>query len=69
MGEVWKARDTRLNRDVAIRKCDAAFSGRFQKEAGAITALNHPKIRTLYDVGPDYLAGRQNRGRQSLMRI
>ena len=55
MGEVWRARDPRLNRDVAIKTSRAEFSGRFQKEAQAIAALNHPNICTLYDVGPDYL--------------
>src|SRR5216683_4248411 len=55
MGEVWKARDTRLNRDVAVKTSRVGFSGRFQKEAQAIAALNHPNICTLYDVGPDYL--------------
>ena len=55
MGEVWKARDARLNRDVAIKTSRAEFSGRFQKEAQAIAALNHPNICTLHDVGPDYL--------------
>ena len=51
MGEVWKARDTRLHRDVAIKTSRVGFSGRFQKEAQAIAALNHPNICTLYDVG------------------
>src|SRR5947209_8868045 len=55
MGEVWKARDTRLNRDVAIKTSRAEFSGRFQKEAHAIAALNHSNICTLFDIGPDYL--------------
>src|SRR5260370_16078464 len=55
MGEVWKARDTRVKRDVAIKASRVGFSGRFQKEAQAIAALNHPNICTLYDVGPDYL--------------
>ena len=55
MGEVWKARDPRLNRDVAIKTSRAEFSGRFQKEAQVIAALNHPNICTLHDVGPDYL--------------
>src|SRR6267154_3418212 len=55
MGEVWKARDTRLNRDVAIKTSLVGLSGRFQKEAQSIAALNHPNICTLYDVGPDYL--------------
>ncbi len=55
MGEVWKARDTRLNRIVAIKQCKEDFSDRFLREARAIAALNHPNICTLYDVGPDYL--------------
>jgi len=55
MGEVWKARDTRLDRIVAIKFSQAAFSDRFQREARAVAALNHPNIATLYDVGPDYL--------------
>ena len=55
MGEVWKARDTRLDRIVAIKVCDNEFSGRFLKEARAISSLNHPHICTLFDVGPNYL--------------
>ena len=55
MGEVWKARDMRLNRDVAIKTSRIGFGGRFQKEAKTIAALNHPNICTLFDVGPDYL--------------
>src|SRR5215467_8188103 len=55
MGEVWKARDTRLDRVVAIKTSAAAFSERFEREARAVAALNHPHICTLYDVGPDYL--------------
>jgi len=55
MGEVWKARDTRLDRTVAIKRSAQRFSDRFQREARAIAALNHPHICTLYDVGPDYL--------------
>ena len=55
MGEVWKARDTRLNRDVAIKFCANQFSDRFLREARAIAALNHPNICTLFDIGPDYL--------------
>jgi serine/threonine-protein kinase len=55
MGEVWKARDTRLDRIVAIKVCDSEFSGRFLKEARAISSLNHPHICTLFDVGPNYL--------------
>ncbi len=55
MGEVWKARDSRLKREVAIKTLRTGFSARFQHEAQAIAALNHPHICTLYDVGPDYL--------------
>jgi len=55
MGEVWKARDTRLNRIVAIKQSHAHFSERFEREAHAIAALNHPHICQIYDVGPDYL--------------
>jgi TolB-like protein/predicted Ser/Thr protein kinase len=55
MGEVWKARDTRLDRDVAIKFCGNEFSGRFKREAKAIAALNHPNICQIYDIGPDYL--------------
>jgi len=55
MGEVWKARDTRLGRDVAIKISAEQFSERFEREARAVAALNHPNICTLYDVGPNYL--------------
>ena len=55
MGEVYKAHDPRLKRDVAIKVSAAQFSERFEREAHAIAALNHPYICTLYDIGPDYL--------------
>src|ERR1051325_2173937 len=55
MGEVYKARDTRLDRVVAIKFSKEAFSERFEREARAIAALNHPNICQLYDVGPNYL--------------
>ena len=55
MGDVYKAHDTRLGREVAIKTAKQEFSGRFQREARAISSLNHPNICTLYDVGPDYL--------------
>jgi len=55
MGEVWKARDTRVDRIVAIKIPQQQFSERFEREARAIAALNHPNICSLYDVGPDYL--------------
>jgi len=55
MGEVYRARDSRLNRDVAIKVSAAQFGERFEREAQAIAALNHPNICTLYDIGPNYL--------------
>src|SRR6267154_1882728 len=55
MGEVFKGRDTRLDRTVAIKISSAQFSTRFEREARSIAALNHPNICQLYDVGPDYL--------------
>jgi serine/threonine-protein kinase len=55
MGEVWKARDTRLDRVVAVKVSHDRFSERFTREAMAVAALNHPNICALYDVGPDYL--------------
>ena len=55
MGEVWKARDTRLGRTVAIKRLKGQHSARFEQEARAIAALNHPHICTLHDIGPDYL--------------
>jgi serine/threonine protein kinase len=55
MGEVWKARDTRLDRIVAMKFSQEKFSECFEREAKAISSLNHPNICTLYDVGPNYL--------------
>src|SRR3954454_1323826 len=55
MGEVYRARDTRLDRVVAMKAAKERFSERFTREARAIAALNHPHICQLYDVGPDYL--------------
>ena len=55
MGEVWKARDTRLDRIVAIKQLRGQHSARFQQEARAIAALNHPHICQIFDIGPDYL--------------
>src|SRR5436189_3404266 len=61
MGEVWKARDTRLDRSVAIKVLPAEFAEnaqlktRFEREAKTISQLNHPHIVTLYDVGDNYL--------------
>src|ERR1700737_3228057 len=55
MGEVYRARDTRLNREVAVKVSAEKFTERFEREAQAIAALNHPNICHLYDVGPNYL--------------
>ena len=57
MGEVWRARDTRLGRDVAIKVLPPALAAtpevraRFEREAKTISSLNHPNICTLHDVG------------------
>jgi eukaryotic-like serine/threonine-protein kinase len=54
-GEVWKARDTRLDRIVALKISKQEFSERFEREARAVAALNHPHICQIYDIGPNYL--------------
>lgn len=57
MGEVWRAKDTRLDREVAVKVLPASFAAdaqlriRFDREARAISSLNHPHICTLFDVG------------------
>src|SRR5438045_1221898 len=86
MGEVYRARDTRLDRTVAVKVLATALSStpevkaRFEREARAISALNHPNICTLHDVGSEAgidflvmefldgetLADRLQRGRLSL---
>jgi eukaryotic-like serine/threonine-protein kinase len=55
MGEVYRARDPRLGREVAIKVSTARFTERFEREARVIAQLNHSHICLLYDVGPDYL--------------
>jgi len=55
MGEVYRAHDTRLRRDVAIKVSAERFSERFETEARAIASLNHPNVCTLHDIGPNYL--------------
>ena len=55
MGEAYKARDTRLDRLVGIKVSKDQFSERFEREARAVAALNHPHICQLYDVGSNYL--------------
>jgi serine/threonine protein kinase len=57
MGEVYKARDTRLNRDVALKILPDSFANdaerlrRFEQETHVVAALNHPNILAIYDVG------------------
>jgi eukaryotic-like serine/threonine-protein kinase len=55
MGEIYRAVDTRLGRVVAVKIAQTQFIERFEREARAISSLNHPHICTLYDVGPNYL--------------
>ncbi len=55
MGKVYRGLDTRLDRPVAIKISAAQFSARFESEARAISALNHPNVCTLYDVGSNFL--------------
>ena len=55
MGEVFRGVDTRLGRTVAIKVVHGQFDARFEREARAISSLNHPHICTLYDIGPNYL--------------
>jgi len=55
MGQVYKAFDARLCREVAVKVAGERLSERFDREACAIAALNHPNICTVYDVGPNYL--------------
>jgi serine/threonine protein kinase len=63
MGEVYKATDTRLKRTVAVKVAAAEFSERFEREAHAVAALNHPHVCQLYDVGPNYLVMEYVEGR------
>ncbi len=55
MGQVYKAFDPRLHREVAIKIAAERFSERFDREVRAIATLNHPNICTVHDVGPNYL--------------
>ena len=72
MGDVYRAVDTRLARTVAIKILKGPFTDRFEREAKAISALNHANICTLYDLGiedgtsylvMEYLEGKLCRGR------
>jgi serine/threonine protein kinase len=55
MGEVYRVRDTRLGRDVALKVSAERFGERFEREARTVASLNHPNVCTLHDVGPNYL--------------
>jgi Tol biopolymer transport system component/predicted Ser/Thr protein kinase len=55
MGEVYRATDTRLHREVAVKVSGKRFNDRFEREASVIASVNHPHICHLYDVGPNYL--------------
>ena len=55
MGEVYKARDTRLDRIVAVKVSNEQFSERFEREAHAVASLNHSHVCSLHDIGPNYL--------------
>ena len=55
MGEVYRAHDTRLRRDAAVKVSAERFGERFEIEARPIASLNHPNVCTLHDVGPNYL--------------
>src|SRR5262245_28917049 len=55
MGEVYRARDPRMGREVAIKLSAERFSDRFEREVRAVGALNHPNVCQVYDVGPNYL--------------
>src|SRR5262245_15389912 len=55
MGQVYRAFDPRLHREIAIKIAAERFSERFDREVRAIATLNHPNICTIHDVGPNYL--------------
>ncbi len=55
MGEVYRARDSRMGRDIAIKVAAAQFSDRFSREVHTVAAVNHANLCHVYDVGPDYL--------------
>ena len=65
MGEVWKARDTRLNRPVALKRLKDPHNARFEQEARAIAALNHPHICQIFDIGPNYLVSKSSKDTRS----
>ncbi|HEV2200940.1 MAG TPA: protein kinase [Bryobacteraceae bacterium] len=63
MGEVWKARDARLDRIVALKRLASGHAARLEQEGRAIAALNHPHICQIYDIGPDYIVMEYVQGR------
>ena len=69
MGEVYKARDPRLDRVVAIKVSTAQFSERFTREARSLASLNHPHICIVHDVGPNYLVMEYLEGETLAQRI
>ena len=69
MGEVYKAVDTRLGRQVAIKVVAEAFSQRFDREARTIASLSHPSICALHDIGPNYLVMEYLEGESLAARI
>lgn len=69
MGEVYKAHDERLNRTVASKRMFADDVSRFQSQARAIAAINHPNIRQIYGVGPDTLSSSISKGNHSAVRL
>ena len=69
MGAVYEGTDTRLGRTIAVKVSARRFSGRFEREARAIAALNHPNVCTLFDVGPNFLVMEFVRGETLAVRI
>jgi predicted unusual protein kinase regulating ubiquinone biosynthesis (AarF/ABC1/UbiB family) len=69
MGEVYRATDTRLHREVVIKVSSARFSERFEREARVIASLNHPHICQLHDRGPNFLVMELVKGRTLADRI
>jgi eukaryotic-like serine/threonine-protein kinase len=69
MGEVYRARDTRLDRLVAIKISHENFYERFEREARAIAALDHPNICQLFDMGPNYLVMERSKGNRQRGRL
>ena len=75
MGEVYKAHDSRLNRDVAIKVLPEHIAkredlrARFEREARAVASLNHPNICVLHDIGPGYMVMELIEGETLVARI